>query len=928
MKDSSRPQLRLRCARLLTLTLFCASAMVVREAPDASAHADEALALDPAREILQEISAVDAEPMPVLEPIGDDALLVWRGRSLSLRRPNDRGELARLDQLELPEDIRGLSLDGRRMALRLGERGVALVEVTPDDRLELRRRYDLGALKGAGPEADADRYYGPLLLRGDLLYVHREEPGLMARSCIGHDLNVLRLPETGPAELLERRPPELALPVSIEESEGRMVSTHSCYLGFGRMGSWVRAYDIAAAPGRARPIPPPKDWPGLDGWAGFAPDISALSGGRLLVADHEPEAAPERERIGLKELTLTDRSLRMRRSLITPASVLAVLQDGDTAWATTARREDLPAQLLEIDLADPEGLRIVSSRRAPDGTYTLATLGDWLYMGTADGRIVPWNRKQKSREIEVGAPIPYASDFVVTEEGLSVSLAGHTTASATLNVLEHHDPSQLEPRSELTLYGHLRALALRDRRLAIAMGRSLRLYDLRDPTSPRLAWERRLDADWRDDVNALAWLNGRLLLLRGDSLHVWSLPPAGEPREMGQIEIGGTEIVLSRARALLRSADGDRVAVVDLSTPASPALLGELEIGDGPVSIAAQGDRVVTMAREEPGRIRLFDLARPPVLGRYPAARILDDPSPVSGWAHMALQDGHLIAARGDRLFVLDLDSPSGDEPRQSIRLPEAPRRILRLGSTLSLALGGAGLQRWSVADRPARPRWTTPCGTTSATALRIRGRAEDAREVALRGGVTSRVEPVAGGAFEARIVLEPGPSTYLARAASERAISRPSDALAIRSDPTLPFDPLGVTLAWPAAQGLRKERPLGATGCADPPRSAQDAPWTVGVPPGQPVTVTVPVRMPREGAGPAVAAVSVTLGTRSVALAAREPGLFEGVHPGWDAARVPDRASGPLVFGLELRDEDERSTNVPGRIRRARVYLPDLRAR
>jgi hypothetical protein len=570
----------------------------------------------------------------------------------------------------------------------------------------------------------------------------------------------------------------------------------------------------------------------------------------------------------------------------------------------------------------------------------------------------------------------------------------------TLRSIDHPHHAQPPLRMRVALDGDLAAVLVQDevagRQAPGGKGwPQVVLIELSRPGAPRETGRMALPLEGMS-MPAIQLRDGFLYVANAAALDVVDVRDPSRPHVAATREIGWTnrhrQIIFGPERLVV---SGDRRAVFfDLPGPGQlgaarhhPAELGVMaDGGDRLHGVAEQGVwRVPWSTVGESASIRA-QLPMVDAAAAWSDARLLDDYLVLARQAELHVYDrllgGEAPPRAGWRfpspitdLAVVDAADNSGassDGPREggaSRGAGSAPRELL-------VATGAGGLHRLRLAPRPAAPRWRTPCGATRHEAPRLaasvdapawmlyegerrigvgvaqgRGRVlgettpgpvDGGQRVGLGGGVAATVD----GETAVAVAVEPGARSLRLRADAPNGVGPLSAPLELLLRPELPFDPMTVDLSWPAGGAQRSQRPRGVGGCVDPGVPADGpilserlAGWTVGPPPGVPLTIRVPVRGEGDPAGrPAVAAVTLTVGAARVALRREEdsggsegPGLgegetvpprFVGEHPGWTREDV-DPATGEVAFVLEIEDANGAVLRVPGRVRRWRVALP-----
>jgi hypothetical protein len=225
------------------------------------------------------------------------------------------------------------------------------------------------------------------------------------------------------------------------------------------------------------------------------------------------------------------------------------------------------------------------------------------------------------------------------------------------------------------------------------------------------------------------------------------------------------------------------------------------------------------------------------------------------------------------------------------------------------VAQAGTGLRIYKY-GRPEPPRFTTTCGTTNQSVVKLKGTAPaDSRITLYVDGKPTAEGLTSGETFSLTVTLQAGDHEITADALNAQGRSKRSEVLAVGVRPDLPYDPLGVTIGYLAGDRSRGEQPIGRSGCVE-----AKAGWSVRPPPGVPLRVTVPISYTSS------AAISVTLGTAIVELTEGDHGAFSGDFPPIDDLVTQHGADVPFLLDI-MRAEEHH--DVRGRVLTNRSYLP-----
>ena len=584
--------------------------------------------------------------------------------------------------------------------------------------------------------------------------------------------------------------------------------------------------------------------------------------------------------------------------------------------------------------------------------------GDVLTLGHADGRLSVFDRR--SGRLLRTQRHPGALLSVAADGDLAVVSAMEGTAGTALLVLDlRHEPPRVvgrlpvspapgidEQRRRATmpveLEGDLAAVLVPGGTLLPSV--DLLLVDLSRPEAPQLVARRHLPGA-ETGVSDLRLDRGWAYVSAFQKLFVVDVREPARPRGAGVLEVpanGAARLTVGPDMLLLSGRNG--VLVVP---QLAPGRLHYSHIQTHRDVVVAAGAQRLHLAGWE-GVVSL-------PWGRVAGRPSYEMPVPIGGalpaWRDAVVADETLWLFGADALLGVDVDPAEPAVARTLQRFPATIADVAVAGRDLLVVAGAGGLHRLRVAPRPAAPWWLTDCSATRDPDVSLEAVFDAPRWRLLEErAVVARGERSADGLRE-RMTLGEGPHRLVLRADADTGVGPASAPLRILVRPELSFDPAGVRVTRGVGDGaMRSEAPRGPGGCGDPgvpavgPLRGEAWPgWTIGAPPGVPLTVTVPVRVETDSEGrPPVVAVSVTLGGATVALARDGGGdgtagggaagassaagagapAFSGVLPGWRHSDV-EAESGDVIFTMAIEDAAGEVLRVPGRVRHWRVALP-----
>ena len=191
-------------------------------------------------------------------------------------------------------------------------------------------------------------------------------------------------------------------------------------------------------------------------------------------------------------------------------------------------------------------------------------------------------------------------------------------------------------------------------------------------------------------------------------------------------------------------------------------------------------------------------------------------------------------------------------------------------------------------------PTLTAPvCGTTNKAYTRVEGLALDGFTITLydNGTQVLTTTDVSDNLFMFDLALATGQHVLTATATNAAGTSPASHPLTLTVNPSLAYDPIGVTFAYAAPAGTVAQHPRDSSGCANPEG------WRVWLRQRYTTTVAVPVSYTTS------AAVTVTLGTQTIT-------LTNGCCQGFTGVITPPIDGGTFVITITA---DGQTVTVTG---------------
>ncbi|MBK6768050.1 MAG: hypothetical protein IPG72_03275 [Ardenticatenales bacterium] len=268
----------------------------------------------------------------------------------------------------------------------------------------------------------------------------------------------------------------------------------------------------------------------------------------------------------------------------------------------------------------------------------------------------------------------------VTDLAVRGGLVFAALGRAGLRVVDAHDALRLVPVAGVSVAGPIDLLALGDDTIytADATSGTVRIFSLADGRHPVPVGTFTADGP----ILGLAAGDGMLLLARGRAgLQVVDVRQPGSAHEMGSL---GDGIVASGVAFMDRYAyvvDGRRILhSVDLSDPAHPRSVGELDGAPGIARIRPFGGRLALLNPESQDRVRIVDVSDPHHLRDVAHAQ--------SDWGR------HDLAVRGEMTYLMDAENnglyvvPWASGPDAQAAAGEVPRTDVTSDGVLA-ALNG-----------------------------------------------------------------------------------------------------------------------------------------------------------------------------------------------------------------------------------------------
>lgn len=405
----------------------------------------------------------------------------------------------------------------------------------------------------------------------------------------------------------------------------------------------------------------------------------AVDGDRVVVAD----------RIGSLHLVSCEdpRHPSLRHAYEFGSRIVDIVAAGGYAYAVV---ED---SLLFVAPLEPP--LVQNSVPLPGQPSCLVLAGDYLYVGTCDGRVFVVDIREPALPRYVGAvsaggcprTIAVGDGYAYLVGDENSGLVALDLSDPALPVPIHLGPSL--PRLEFVW------MTVRDSKLFASDRHTLAVLDVASPTHPRLLGSLRLP-------QVLAGFaigeNVAYVFDETGGIRMADLSGMSSVEAAGVLQLGGTACDLELSGSIALVADGsDALEVIDMEDPAAPRSLARLG-GLGPVLRVTAAGSLAFLAAGERG-LHVVDLSVPeqPVLRctfALPGERITD--AAVSG------RFGYLTTG-GTGFFVLDLLNP--DHPtivsrtELSHRFTYPSGRVVVSDGTAFLHGGRNGLTLMDVSD-------------------------------------------------------------------------------------------------------------------------------------------------------------------------------------------------------------------------------------
>ncbi len=410
----------------------------------------------------------------------------------------------------------------------------------------------------------------------------------------------------------------------------------------------------------------------LDG-PGGPREVGAWAGGAGSVAVRGTCAVVDSGEAGLRVLDVRDPSRPEEVAALPPEAGpygpigSTVLASGSEVFLSTGFcDEDVCHEWLErLDLSDPRRPRLLQPLNVPAPPGALLLEGERALFLTT-----------------VGGP----------GEGLAcIDLAGHTEGEVRL--IQAWSTAGLRVEGE---------------QARLLEGRTVRTFDLSDPSQPRLLGVTALLSEsWGADVQG--HLAAATLGKPETSVSFLELPDPTHAHELGRFEVGWrvTDVVLASGYAYL--AGGPSLLVVDVQDPRQPRQAGFLNVGYPTESVLVAAGRAYitggTNGDHPPGLLWLADVSDPTdprLLARLQLPADVADLA-VAGRYLYAVTRVYSPAGHSGTFHAIDLQDPELPRLAASLPLPALPGRLVLAGEQAFVYMGDR-LYRVDLAD-PARPR-------------------------------------------------------------------------------------------------------------------------------------------------------------------------------------------------------------------------------
>jgi len=305
--------------------------------------------------------------------------------------------------------------------------------------------------------------------------------------------------------------------------------------------------------------------------------------------------------------------------------------------------------LVTIDLSDPSAPQRLDALPTGREAWTVAARGDASFIGERSSRgqggfttIATPGFPSRLAEL---ASEPFA-------EAVDVVAIGGTVYALRREGLSLHDttnpaaPVRLGEWTEPAL--NLSALAVADGLAAAAQGDTVRLIDVDDAFAPAqvglVSLARGIAIDLELDGN-------RLLVATGRGLEVFDVSLPATPTPLGVHDAGAWASGVSVNEDWAQLVAGDRLQILDLDAAGSPALIGELALGDSLTAVAARSDlAVATGLTATLHVIDISDPAAPSLVATLPGP---------AGFDVVLRGDQALVAIGESGVQLIDLSDPA-----------------------------------------------------------------------------------------------------------------------------------------------------------------------------------------------------------------------------------------------------------------------------
>lgn len=330
------------------------------------------------------------------------------------------------------------------------------------------------------------------------------------------------------------------------------------------------------------------------------------------------------------------------------------------------------AGLQIVDLSRPSNLLPKEASSLPSGgsAWDVAVSGTYAYVTVGEAGLFILNISRPAEPILIGA---IETDGVAVEVAVSANYAYVADGYAGLQVVDVGDPTRPRRVGTLGIEGPAYHVAVADEHVLVAGEYGVHVIEVRDPANPRSVAK----YETQNPVANLAVSGsyvfvadrgGRDLVHGGrvaGGLEVIDLVEPANPRRIARFPTKGPATTLSLSGGILIVGDhglwsgygyeGAGLTVVDVSTPASPQLLGGYPLDDTnrgfPGSVVLSGHHAYLNSVDG---LHVIDISDPTNPRRINRTLWLGDPP-----GRLAVSGGHLFAVAGGALKTVDIVEPS-----------------------------------------------------------------------------------------------------------------------------------------------------------------------------------------------------------------------------------------------------------------------------